>query len=168
VSWTADKELLERQANFADLPRIVEIERSAFPPERWATEASLSERLTLFPAGTWLGLRDSYPVAFANGFPISDLQTQEDLDPPDRDLFQAHGTVWLLRNLAVQKEYQKQGFGKLLIQRQVALARQLGARHFRFTATVDLTSYYSALGFTQLRAPSMFHGLPQAVWNTVL
>jgi GNAT superfamily N-acetyltransferase len=157
-----------RQADFADLSSILEIEQSAFPPNRWATEAALRNRLALFPTGTWLALSHSTPVAFANGFPIRDLKSQEELNSPDEILFNVDGPVWYLRNLAVRKEFQKQGFGKLLVQRQIILAKQFGARSFRFTAASDVTLFYSSLGFTQIFAPREFHGVPQSVWNLEL
>ena len=160
--------LADRPATIDDLPRILQIEQSAFPKERWASSSSLQQRMQLFPAGTWLGSYGGVIAAFSNGFPIDDLATQEELDPTDELLFTPRGTVWLLRNVAVHQAFQRQGLGKLLVQRQVILARKFGAKQFRFTATSNLAGFYASLGFRILREAEQFHGLPQAVWNLEL
>jgi GNAT superfamily N-acetyltransferase len=124
--------------------------------------------MELNPIGTWLGLLDSNPSGFSNGFPIGDRNTQDELDPDDSVLFDPQGSVWLLRNVAIHKKHQRHGLGKLLIQRQIQLAREYGARQFRFTATEDLSDYYASQCFIMIRKPESFHGLPQGVWNLVL
>jgi len=160
--------LTERQATIEDLPRLLEIEQSAFPPGRWASESSLRDRIALFGIGSRIAFSSDIPAAFANGFPISKRSTHAELSPPDRELFDKNGSVWFLRNVAVHKQFQKKGLGKFLISKQIALAREFNARHFRFTATMDLTAYYAALGFKVLQKESVFHGVPQTVWDMQL
>jgi GNAT superfamily N-acetyltransferase len=155
----------DRVATIDDLPDLLRIEQSAFPKERWASEDSLRRRMTLYPGGSWLALLNGDVAAFSNGFPITDRSTQADLDPADHLLFDSSGPVWLLRNVAVHQAFQRRGLGRLLINRQLELARSYGAKCFRFTATTNLNAYYSALGFSMLKEPVSFHGLPQGVWN---
>ena len=158
-------DVIERQAEMSDLRLLLEVERSAFPEERWASEASLARRLELPQAETWVVLLGELLAGFSNGFPIDDLTTQAELDPPDSELYFAGGKVWMLRNVAVRPSCQGKGIGRRLIERQLFSARKHGAHTFRFTATENLTAYYSKLGFRMIREPEVFHGLPQAVWE---
>jgi len=157
-----------RLANIGDLPTLLIIEQSAFPPGRWASEKSLRERLELPAQATWLAFYENQPVGFANGFPIKDLSTQQELDPDDSSLFSQESKFWLLRNVAVRPEFQGKGIGKQLIQAQLNSAKEYGSKYFRFTASENLTSYYSNLGFRMIRPPEAFHGLPQSVWESEL
>jgi GNAT superfamily N-acetyltransferase len=154
-----------RLAVLSDVPAMLELEQSAFPRERWASQSSLEKRLELPDAVTWLAYVDGKPAGFSNGFPIGDFSTQEELDPDDAVLYQRRSSVWLLRNVAVHRSFQRAGVGTRLIESQLASAREYGAKYFRFTATENLTGYYSKLGFQMIRPPEAFHGLPQAVWE---
>lgn len=158
-------EIKERIATLEDISTLLEIEQSAFPRERWASETSLRSRLQLVDSATWLAYVDGIRAGFSNGFPIGDLSTQEDLDPPDSILYSRNSLVWLLRNVAVHSSLQRHGVGKRLIQLQIQAARNYGSKYFRFTATENLTSYYSKQGFRMIQAAEVFHGLPQAVWE---
>ena len=108
---------------------------------------------------------DYTPVAFCNGFPIKDLKTQEELDPADSILFDQNGPVWLLRNVAVKKECQGKGLGKLLVNRQIKLAKEYGASFMRFTATTNFDNFYQSLGFEIISPAKSFHGIEQSVWE---
>lgn len=154
-----------RRATLKDLSSLLEIERAAFPPERAASETTFATRLALPQAETWMAFLGDQPMGFSSGFPIRDLSTQKDLDPPDEVLSRKDGKVWLLRNVAVFPRFQKHGAGKSLVLQQVDAAREYGARAFRFTATENLSTFYSALGFRMIRQAENFHGVPQAVWE---
>ncbi|MFN8392258.1 MAG: GNAT family N-acetyltransferase [Bdellovibrionota bacterium] len=158
----------ERLATMNDLPALLELEQRAFPQSRWASEATLTLRLELPDAVTWLSFDDGAPAGFANGFPIKDLATQSDLDPPDQELYLPGGQVWLLRNIAVRPSLQRRGIGRRLVEKQVEAARSYGARCARFTAPDSLAEFYTKLGFRIIRKAGAFHGLPQAVWESSL
>ena len=102
----SSSDVTERLAKNQDLPALLELEQSAFEPKRWATEASLKERLELGGSATWIAFVNSRAVGFTNGFPIRDLQTQEELDPEDSLLHLEGSQIWLLRNMAVRPEFQ--------------------------------------------------------------
>jgi len=155
-----------RPAGYQDLPNLLKIEQSAFPPERWASEASLNQRLELPDSVTLIAFLKTIPVGFANGFPVSDCSTQETLDQDDSILYSKGSNYWLLRNVAVHQSFQSTGVGKFLIQAQLAAARKYGAKYLRFTATENLTSYYQSLGFQMIHPAKYFHGLPQAVFQS--
>lgn len=161
-------EITERIATPDDVLILLEIEQSAFPPERWASEPTLRNRLQLADSVTWLAYLNGKPAGFSNGFPIRDISTQEGLDPADSELYSEDGNCWLLRNVAVHKSLQRCGVGKQLVQLQIQAAREYGSKYFRFTATENLTSYYSELGFQMVRPAKVFHGLPQAVWELTI
>ncbi len=165
---TSLSEINARIATLNDVSTLLEIERSAFPRERWASEASLRNRLQLEDSATWLAFVDGQRAGFSNGFPIGDLSTQVDLDSPDSVLYSRKSKFWLLRNVAVHVSLQRRGIGKRLIQLQVQAARDYGSKYFRFTATENLAAYYSDQGFRMIRSAEAFHGLPQAIWELEL
>lgn len=154
-----------RLASPNDLPALLELEQSAFPQARWASEESLRRRLEFPDSATWIAYWGALPVGFSNGFPISDRKTQEELDPADDILYTPKGAYWLLRNVAVRPSHQKMGFGKLLIDSQTSSARDYGCKAMRFTATEDLSNFYQSLGFSLIQPAKVFHGVPQAVWE---
>lgn len=142
---------IERLTTKNDLPDLLLIEQSAFPMERWASETTLARRLEFPDSGNWISFIENLPVGFANGFPIKDLKTQGELDPPDSELYKRGGKVWLLRNIAVKPSYQRMGVGRNLIERQLETAKAYGAHWFRLTATENLTDFFRNLGFTLIR-----------------
>ena len=163
-----DDLILVRQAITEDLPYMVQVEQSAFPKERWASDKSLLTRLELFPSGSFVALKNQSILGFSNGFPIGDRSNQESLDPTDSVLYEPDGEHWLLRNVAVLREAQGKGIGTLLVQRQLQAAREHKAKSIRFTATPNLDGFYSKLGFKKTREPEEFHGVRQAFWEKEL
>ena len=163
-----NKDIRERLATVKDLPILLEIERSAFPEKRWATEADLQKRLELENSVTWVAFIGDKAAGFTNGFPISDLKTQDELDPRDEVLHLADGKIWLLRNMAVCPEYQGRIVGKKLFQRQIESASIHRASAIRFTTTKEFSAGISSLGFVLIGEPKEFHGVVQGVWELKL
>ncbi len=157
-----------RRALNEDLRSMLSVEQHAFPKHRWASFETLQNRLELFPFGNFVAVFNHEIIGFCNGFPIGDLTTQQQLDPGDRELFSKDGRNWLLRNVAVSPEFQGQGIGSELVASQLDTARQNNSNYLRFTATPNLDSFYSRLGFKKIREPEDFHGLPQALWEMKL
>src|SRR5262249_22628155 len=104
----SNSSIIERRADSNDAALLLEIEQSAFAKERWASAAALARRLEFSDAETWIAFKDGTAVGFANGFPIKDLSTQAELDPPDSELYLSGGEIWLLRNVAVRPEHRRQ------------------------------------------------------------
>ena len=164
----SSNDVTDRLAKNQDLAALLEIEQSAFEQKRWASEASLRERLELEGAATWIAFVNDKAVGFTNGFPIRDLKTQEELDPEDSFLHQEGSKIWLLRNMAVRPEYQGRIIGKKLFQRQIESAAAYGAEVVRFTTTKEFSSALGAIGFVLISEPKEFHGVVQGVWELKL
>ncbi|MFA5077035.1 MAG: GNAT family N-acetyltransferase [Candidatus Micrarchaeia archaeon] len=154
-----------RKAGIADLESIHRVELDAFSADRQASMDALEERLELFPDGFFVLIYNGRLVGFSTALLIDDFRTLEKLDSPDRKLHKPDGEIYYLRSVAIMKEYQKRGFGKLLINRQLENARSLGKGHFRFTASKDVEAFYLELGFKKLGVYGEFHNSKQVVWE---
>jgi predicted N-acetyltransferase YhbS len=157
-----------RLATENDLAAMKAIEDSAFPPGRQASADTLRKRILLYPNGSWVGLHNSQPVAFATSYPIQKAEKIEDLDRPDDELFTLEGNIYFFRSIAVHQEFQKLGLAKMLTEARIAVAKQRGCVKIVFTGTEDLSVYYGKMGFQRVGDFQKFHGVPQAIWERVV
>jgi len=64
-----------------------------------------------------------------------------------------------VRSLVVAEEYERRGFGRLIVRRLIAEARQLGLR--RLMALTYVPTFFHKLGFATVNVDT----LPEKVWN---
>ncbi len=154
-----------KQAKLSDLEAIVKVENSAFPPHRQASTESLKGRLELFPEGCLVALKNGEIIGFSTALIINDIRSLPELDVSDEELHSLNREIYWLRSIVIDPNHQKEGVGKLIMQKQLEKARNLNKKAFRFTAAQDVEGFYKKLGFTMLTDYEDFHSSDQAIWE---
>ncbi|MBU0757012.1 MAG: GNAT family N-acetyltransferase [Nanoarchaeota archaeon] len=154
-----------RSAEIKDLDSIYNVELNSFSEDRQADKETLRKRIELFLQGCFVLIYKDEIVGFCTGLLIDDLKTQEDFEKHDQIIHNPNGSVFYLRSLAVKKKYWGKGFGKMLVEKQTEFAKNLGKKHYRFTAARDVEGFYRKLGFRIISDYKKFHGIPQAIWE---
>ena len=157
--------LQTRAATLEDLDSILDVEKSAFPPNRQASPDTIRKRLQLFPQGCLVAEQNGKLVGFETSLLTKDIFSITELDQPDENIHDPSGIVYYLRSLAIKQEFQRRGIGKALTEETLKLARKLKKQIFRFTAARDVEQFYAKLGFQRVSEYQDFHGLPQAIWE---
>lgn len=163
-----DNRPLIRAASLEDLDLILNVERSAFPPDRQASLDTLRKRLKLFPQGCLVAEQNGELVGFETSLITRDISSIMELDKPDEAIHDPAGIVYYLRSLAIKQDFQRRGIGKALMEKAIKLAGELNKQVFRFTAAQDVEDFYTKLGFERISEYKNFHGLPQAIWELKL
>lgn len=153
-----------RAASLEDLDFILNVERSAFPPNRQASLDNLQKRLQLFPQGCLVAEQNGELVGFETSLVTRDIVSIVELDQPDEVIHDPTGIVYYMRSLAIKQEFQRRGIGKALTGEAIKLARVFNKQVFRFTAAQNVENFYTKLGFKRISEYQDFHGLPQAIW----
>lgn len=151
-----------------DLGTILNVEQSAFPPNRQASLDTFRNRLELFPQGFLVVEQDGTIIGFETSLLTLDMRSLRELDQPDEMIHTSSGIVYYLRSLAIQKEFQRRGIGKALTDEALKLAKALNKKVFRLTAARDVEQFYTKLGFQRITEYQDFHGIPQAIWELKL
>lgn len=152
-----------RQASLQYIEVICNVEKSAF--HRQANSETLANRIKLFPEGCYVILCENKIVGFSTALLIDDLRSLVALNPPDSQLHNPQGDIYYLRSVGIMPDYQRRGFGKALIEKQLQNARDLNKKGFRFTASKEVEAFYTHLGFKRITNYGSFHDSIQAVWE---
>ncbi len=152
-------------ATFADLDELYNIELSAFPQNRQASREVLADRMKLFGKGFFVLLVDGKIVAFSTALLLSNANSLEAIDKTDKEVNSQNGKIYYLRSLAVGKENQSKGYGKLLIAHHLKNAKKMKSERVVFTCVPEVEEYYVRLGFTRLTDFKPFHGNSEALWE---
>lgn len=158
-----------RPAQISDLNEILKVERSAFPKHLQAKKNTFLERLKLFPTGFLIAEHNGKIVAISTALIIDKSSSIKDLDYPPQQIFRSDGNTYYLRSLAVDKQFQKQGIGKKLINAHLQNARVQGLKTFVFTSAQEVEGYYLKLGFTKVGNYTPFaEGIKEVLWKKEL
>ena len=157
-----------RQTTKSDIDAIMSIEHSAFPPNKYASREAMLRRIDLFPEGCYVVIHDGEIVGFTTALIAGDLKTLEELDPPDKQIHNSKGSVYYLRSIAISPKYQKNDYGRLLMEKQIQIAKGLSKNIMRLTSTDETAKFYEKLGFIRISEYNEFHGSVQAIWEMKL
>jgi predicted N-acetyltransferase YhbS len=125
--------MLIRDAQPADLPQIVEIERTSWPAGMASSEEEIRSRMELFPAGQLVAEIAGRVVAFATAQRVQSefFEAHRSSFPAvtDRGRFAGShapdGDVYHLVGVCVLRSHQGFGLARVLIDRQIEMARSL-------------------------------------------
>ena len=148
-----------RAGRAADLPAIMEVERSAWPDSLQADSTQFRRRLELFPAGFMcaahagriVGFSTSMLTNYRSGTRCSwyDITAQGTCANHNLD-----GNSMYVVSVAVHGDSQGQGIGSHLVQAQIALARRMGLERLILGARIPgyhQHSQWTAQQYIQLR-----------------
>lgn len=150
-----------RPAKMSDLDRCAEIEAACFPREQAASRRSIRDRLSVYPGHILLGERNGLVAGYAMG-PVIDVPAIADEMFADPSCHDPAGPYQSVFSLAVHPDWQRQGYGRQLLNALIDLARRENRRAVTLTCLQEKIAYYESFGFVNQGAAASVHG--GAVW----
>jgi len=150
-------ELTVRSAVMADLDRCAAIESACFPPTQAASRDSIRRRIGAYPHHILLGEVDGLVVGFAMG-PVIDRPTIVDEMFADTGCHSPHHPYQSVFSLAVHPDFQRRGYGRVLLGALIDLARREGRRAVTLTCRAHKVAYYESFGFENRGVAASVHG----------
>ena len=154
-----------RQATQADVTRISEIEQLCFPESEAASLASFKARFAVFPECFFVLEIDGVIVGHINGciYHSPDLPDELYSNP---SMHCPDGKYQTVFGLAVDPEYQRNGYASLLTKHLIDVSKQKEHLGMVLTCKDKLIPLYQSLGFVCQGASASSHG--GASWNDML
>ena len=150
-------ELIIRPATMADLDRCAAIEAACFPPEKAASLESMGNRIAAYPRYCLLGELEGEVVGFAIG-PVIGQPTIVDEMFADVSCHSDSNPYQSVFSLAVHPDYQCRGYGRLLLDALIDLARAEGRKAVTLTCREHKVAYYESFGFQNHGIAASVHG----------
>lgn len=150
-----------RPAKTSDLDRCAEIEAACFPREQAASRRSIRDRLSVYPGHILLGERNGLVAGYAMG-PVIEVPAIADEMFADPSCHDPAGPYQSVFSLAVHPDWQRQGYGRQLLNALIDLARRENRRAVTLTCLQEKIAYYESFGFVNQGAAASVHG--GAVW----
>lgn len=154
-----------RQATIEDIERIAEIEARCFPEAEAATLKSFNERFAVFPECFFVLEVEGKVVGHINGCINGSPELPDELYE-NASLHQPDGAYQTVFGLAVDPEFQHQGYATLLSANFVKTSQQKGHEGMFLTCKDYLVGFYEKFGFQCQGQSASTHG--GAVWNDML
>lgn len=149
--------LTVRPASMADLDRCAEIERACFPREQAASRESIRDRLAAYPDHILLGELGGTMVGYAMGPVIAEPVIADEMFS-DAGCHSGKNPYQSVFSLAVHPEHQRKGYGRVLLNALIALARREGRRAVTLTCRAEKLGYYAGFGFQNRGVSASVHG----------
>jgi len=148
-----------RRASEADLDRCAEIEAACFPPEQAASRETMRGRISAYPEHILLGEVDGTVAGFVMG-PVIDAPVISDEMFPDAGCHRPEGAFQAVFSLAVHPDFQRRGYGRLLLDALIGQARREGREAVILTSRDRKLAYYQSFGFENQGVQSSHGGVP--------
>jgi len=146
-----------RNATYADLNAISEIENLCFPSNEAATKESFSKRLNVFSNHFWIMEENNEILGFINGM-ITDNETINDEMFEVAELHDEKGKWQAIFGLAVSPKFQKKGYAGKLITHIINESKKENKKGVTLTCKENLIDYYKKWGFEILGISKSVHG----------
>ena len=146
-----------RHARPEDLDRCHAIEAACFPPTQAASRESIAGRLQTYPRSVLLGEIDGTVIGFAMGPVIGEETIADEMfsDPGCHSDSHPYQSVF---SLAVHPDWQRRGYGRLLLDALIAQARTEGRKAVTLTCREHKVAYYESFGFRNHGIAGSVHG----------
>ncbi len=154
-----------RPASMADLARCTAIEAACFPPSQAADETAIRSRIAAYPQHILLGEADGIAIGYVMG-PVIDQPTITDEMFADTGCHNPAGLYQSVFSLAVHPDFQRRGYGRLLLQALINQAGREGRRAVTLTCRDYKVAYYESFGFQNQGVAASVHG--GVVWYDML
>lgn len=154
-----------RPATIEDIERIAEIESRCFPEAEAATLKSFNERFAVFPECFFVLEVNGKIVGHINGCINGSPELPDELYE-NASLHQPDGKFQTVFGLAVDPEFQHQGYASLLTEHLVGISKTRGQGGMILTCKEYLVGFYEKYGFKCQGQSASTHG--GAVWNDML
>ena len=157
--------IVSRQALPKDCHELFLVEAACFPPEEAASEASIRQRLEVFPESFFLAEENGQIIGLINGC-VSSLPRIEDRLFENAALHEPDGRNQMIFSLAVAPEARKKGVGTALLRRMIEESRKAGRKAVILTCKAEKIPFYQKAGFRNLGVSQSVHG--GAVWYDMI
>lgn len=157
--------LTVRPAVPADGDRCAEIEAACFPKEQAASRESIHARLAAYPDHVLVGEVGGVVAGYAMG-PVISVPTIADEMFADTSCHNMEFPYQSVFSLAVHPDFQRRGYGRILLDALIALARKEGRKAVTLTCRAAKLDYYASFGFVNQGVSDSVHG--GAVWYDML
>lgn len=148
-----------RFAQPKDMKEIYTTELLTFPPQEAAPPETYPYRLNHFPNYFFVAESDDRVVAFLSGRPVAGGGIKDEMyhnEPYPR------GFAFALLSVAVNPEFQGNGFGIALVRRAITAARNMNRECIILACKEDKIGFYKKAGFYENGLSQSSHG--GAVW----
>lgn len=153
--------MMIRNAGIEDLNAIAEVEAVCFPRAEATTEASLRNRLEIYPDHFWLLYDEERLVGFINGM-VTDEPDLSDAMYEDAGMHREEGKWQMIFGVDTIPEYRRRGCAGELMRRVIADAKEQGREGLVLTCKEALIHYYARFGFVNEGISESMHG--NVVW----
>ncbi len=154
-----------RQAELKDLNKIAEIEKKCFSKEEGASLCSFKERFARFSECFFVVEVDEKIVGHINGC-IYDTPELPDELYSDPSLHSPDGKYQTVFGLAVDPDFQGNGYASLLIKHFIEMSKMRQHKGIVLTCKDHLINFYQNFGFKHLGKSDSNHG--GVNWNDML
>ena len=149
--------LVIRPARPEDAQRCAAIEAACFPPEQAASLQAMEARIAAYPGHVLLGERKGQVVGFCMG-PAIGQPTIEDEMFADVGCHSGENPYQSVFSLAVHPDFQRRGYGRLLLNALIQQARREHRLAVTLTCREHKIAYYESFGFKNLGLAASVHG----------
>lgn len=149
--------LVIRPARPEDAQRCAAIEAACFPPEQAASLQAMEARIAAYPGHVLLGERKGQVVGFCMG-PAIGQPTIEDEMFADVGCHSGENPYQSVFSLAVHPDFQRRGYGRLLLNALIQQARREHRLAVTLTCREHKIAYYESFGFKNLGIAASVHG----------
>lgn len=153
--------MMIRNAGIEDLKAIAKVESMCFSRAEAATEASLRDRLEIYPDHFWLLYDEERLVGFINGM-VTDEPDLSDAMYEDARMHREDGKWQMIFGVDTIPEYRRRGCAEELMRCVIADAKEQGREGLVLTCKEALIHYYARFGFVNEGISESVHG--NVVW----
>ena len=152
-----------RPASLDDLPRIMEIESDAFPPEEAAEADTFRFRMEYFGEWFYVALQGGIITGAVNGRLTDKTVIDDTLYEP---VLQNKGDYFALLSVETETPYRRQGIAEALIHKVIHQATEHDLKGIILACKEEKISYYEKFGFIKNGVSLSVHG--GAIWYDMI
>lgn len=145
------------QATKAHWQILADIEATCFPGEEAATEASIKERLHVYPEGFFIASLNHTIIGFINGGATNTPQVEDSFYGSMKD-HTSSGAYLVVFGLNILPDYRGHGYARALLEAFINFGRQEKKSAILLTCKEHLLDFYGGLGFENLGQSASTHG----------
>jgi ribosomal protein S18 acetylase RimI-like enzyme len=151
-----------RCATLSDVAKIADLEAICFPRAEAASEASIRERVTVYPSHFFLLTEGDHLISFVNGLVTDDPDLKDEMYEK-ASLHNEKGAWQMIFGLDTDPAYQRKGMAGRVLEAFIAHARKEGRKGLVLTCKKRLIHYYLKFGFVDEGVSDSTHG--DVVWH---
>lgn len=157
-----DLDMELKKATKEDVAAIAALEARCFPKLEAATEASVRDRVAVYPNHFLLLFDGTRLVSFVNGF-VTDERDLTDEMYEKAGMHDENGAWQMIFGLDTDPDYQCQGLAAKVLMAFIEQARKEGRKGLVLTCKKRLIHYYARFGFVDEGVSGSTHG--NVVWH---